>query len=174
MIVPPEVLVQLAEWDALDPAPADACSLEHEVELGELGVSGQPCVRSGVDAPHLLGVDHLERMPELGAALLLHLDHHETAAAPQHEIQLVATDPRVSVQKPIAAKAIVAEGAALAAIHAAEGLAERVSSVGFRWSLRGKDAGSAHTGRMGATEDAASRRPAQSTDTESVSPGPPM
>jgi hypothetical protein len=67
----------------------------------------------------------------------------------------------------------VAEGAPLPAIHAAEGLVKRASSVGFRRSLRGKDAGSAHTGRMGATEDAASRRPAQPTGTAPVSPGPP-
>jgi len=174
MIVPPEVLVQLAEWDALDPAPADACSLEHEVELGELGVSGQPCVRSGVDAPHLLLVDHLERVPVAGTSLLLYLDHDEAAAAPQHEIELVATNARVGVEKSVSAKSVVTESAPFAAIHAVEGLAERASSVGFRWSLRGKDAKSAPTGRMGATEDARSTRPAQLTGTNSVSPGPPV
>ncbi len=174
MILPPEVLVQLSEGDTLDATTRDTRRLEHEVELGELRMLGQPCLRSGVDAPHLLLVDHLPRIPEFSPTLLPHLDHDEAAPAPQHEIELVATYPCVGVEKSVAAKSVVTEGATLAAIHAAEGLAERASSVGFRWSLRGKDAGSAHTGRMGATEDAASRRPAQPTGTESVSPGAPV
>ena len=33
--------------------------------------------------------------------------------------------------------------------------------VGVRWSSRGKDAGSPDSGAIGATEDAASRRPAE-------------
>jgi hypothetical protein len=58
-------------------------------------------------------------MPELGASFLLDLDHDEAAAAPQHEIQLVATDPRVGVEKSVPAEAIVAKGAPLAVVHAA-------------------------------------------------------
>ena len=135
----------------------DTRRLELEVELGELRMLGQPGVRGGVHPPHLLLVDHLERVPIPGTSLLLHLDHDEAAPAPQHEIELVATNARVGVEKSVSAQSVVTESAPFAAIHAAEGLAERASSVGFRWSLRGKDAGSAHTGRMGATEDAASR-----------------
>jgi hypothetical protein len=41
-----------------------------------------------------------------------------------------------------------------------EGLVERASSQARRWSSRGKDAESPNTRRIGATEDAASRRPA--------------
>ncbi len=174
MILPPEVLVQLSEGDTLDATTRDTRRLEHEVELGELRMLGQPCLRSGVDAPHLLLVDHLEWVAVPGTSLLLHLDDDEAAPAPQHAIELVATNARVGIEKSVSAQSVVTESAPFAAIHAAEGLAEPASSVGFRWSLRGKDAGSAHTGRMGATEDAASRRPAQPTGTESVSPGAPV
>jgi hypothetical protein len=133
----------------------------------------EPGVRRGVHAPHLLRIDHLERVTVSVPALLLHLDNDETAASAQNEIELVAGDACVGVQKPVSAQAVVPESEPLSAIHAAESLAGRASPVGFRWSLRGKDTGSADTGRMGATEDAASRRPAQPTDTASVSPGPP-
>lgn len=80
---------------------------------------GQPCLCSGVYAPHLLCVDHLQRMPELGAALLLHFDHEQPAPAAQHEIELVPADTRVGVEETVAAKAIVAESAPLAAVQAA-------------------------------------------------------
>src|SRR5438445_13326791 len=42
-----------------------------------------------------------------------------------------------------------------------------------RWSLRGKDAGSPDSGAIGATEDAASRRPAERDGTTTISPNPP-
>ena len=148
MIVPAAVLVQLPERDALDPTPADACSLEHEIELGELRVRREPGVSGGVHSPHLLLVDHLERVAVPGTSFLLDLDYHEPAAAPQHEIELVAADARVGVEESVSAQSVVTESAPFAAIHAAEGLAERASSVGFRWSPRGKDAGSSRTGRI--------------------------
>ena len=111
----------LAERYTFDPPPTNARGLEHELELelGELRMPGQPCQRSCADAPHLLFVDHLQRMPELGPALLLHLDDEKAAASPYDEIELVATDARVGVEKFVTAKSVVAKGAALAAIHAA-------------------------------------------------------
>src|SRR5439155_12902993 len=42
-----------------------------------------------------------------------------------------------------------------------------------RWSSRGKDAESPDSGSIGATEDAASRRPAGRDGTATVSPSPP-
>jgi hypothetical protein len=119
MIPPPEIRVQLSERDALNSAASNTRGFEYEIEARELRVPGQPCLGAGVDPPHLLGVDHLERIPIAITALLLHLDHEQLAPAAQHEIELVATDPRVGVQEPIAAKAIVAESATFAAIHAA-------------------------------------------------------
>ena len=70
-------------------------------------------------AARLLGVDHLERMTEAVAALLLDLDHEQPAPSAQDEIELVAAGAGVGVEQAVAAKPVVAEGAALAAIHAA-------------------------------------------------------
>jgi hypothetical protein len=58
-------------------------------------------------------------MPVRRARFLLHLDHEEPSAPPQHEVELVATDTRVRRQEPVAAEPVVVEGAALAAVHAA-------------------------------------------------------
>jgi hypothetical protein len=126
MIPPRDNLVHLGlpERDALDPAPADAYSLEHEVELGELRVRYEPGVRGGVHSPHLLLVDHFERVPVLGTSLLLHLDYDEAASASQHEIELVATNARVGVEKSVSAQSVVAEGASFAAVHAASTTAD--------------------------------------------------
>ena len=44
---------------------------------------------------------------------------------------------------------------------------------GVRWSFRGKDAGSADSPAIGATEDAASGRPARPYGTTCVPPNPP-
>jgi hypothetical protein len=84
-------------------------------------------------------------MPESCSALLLHLDHEQSASAAKHEIELVPPGTRIGVEKSVPAKSVVAENAPLPAIHAAEGLAERASSVGFHSSLCGNDAGSAQT-----------------------------
>jgi hypothetical protein len=103
MIPPPEVRVQLFEGDALDAMTHDTGRLEYEVELCELGVPGKPCLRSRPHTANLLPIDHLERIPELGVALLLHLDHEQSAPTAQHEIELVATRARVGVEKSVAA-----------------------------------------------------------------------
>ncbi len=58
-------------------------------------------------------------MPERGTALLLHLRDHEPAAAPEHEVELVAADARVRVEQAVATEPVVQERAPLAAIHAA-------------------------------------------------------
>lgn len=109
----------LRQRDPFDPAPTDTRGLEHELEPGMLGVRSQPGLRPLADAPYLLAIDHLQWIPELGAPLLLHLDDEQPPPAPKDEIELVPADPRVGVEEPVAAEAIVAEGAPLAAIHAA-------------------------------------------------------
>jgi hypothetical protein len=119
MILPPEVRVQLFERDALDPPAANTRRLEHEVKFCEFRVTSQPCLRPGVDAPHLLFIDHLERVPVLHTSLLLHLDHEQSTPAAKDEVELIATHPRVGIEKPVAAKSIVPESAPFAAIHAA-------------------------------------------------------
>ena len=79
----------------------------------------EPADRGRLDAAHLLLVDHFQRMPEPTAALLLDLHHEQTATAPQDEVDLVPADARVGLEEPVAAKPVVVEGAALAAVHAA-------------------------------------------------------
>jgi hypothetical protein len=121
-MIPPRdhrVHLRLPERDALDPAPADACSLEREIEACEVRVRCEPGVRGGVHSSHLLLVDHFERIPVLGTSLLLHLDHDEAATPAENEIELVSANAGVGVEKSVAAKAIVAEGASLSVIHAA-------------------------------------------------------
>ena len=70
-------------------------------------------------APRLLLVDHLERISERAAALLLHLDDEEGSPAAQDEVELVGAGACVRLDQPVSAQSIVAKGAALAAVHAA-------------------------------------------------------
>ena len=96
-----------------------ADGLELDLEPGELGTGGEPGSRRARHAARLLGIDHLQRMTEGGAALLLDLDHDQTAPSAQDEVELVAAGAGVGLEQAVAAKPVVAKGAALAAIHAA-------------------------------------------------------
>jgi hypothetical protein len=82
-------------------------------------VRREPRVRAGTDASALLAVDHLERMPEVRAALLLHLRDHDALPAPQDEIQLVPAGTHVRREQAIPTETVVEERAALPAVHAA-------------------------------------------------------
>ena len=119
IITLPKAAVQLLERNALDPAVLHARCLEREIEPSELRVSGEPPARSHPHAANLLLVDHLERVPERRASLLLHLDEQHSPAATEDEVELVASDARVRVEQAVAAKPVVAEGAALARVQAA-------------------------------------------------------
>ncbi len=79
----------------------------------------EPACRSGVDSAHLLLVDHLERIAEGSAALLLHLDHEQPLASTQDQVELVPPHARVRLDEAVATEPVVGEGAALAAVHAA-------------------------------------------------------
>ena len=70
-------------------------------------------------AARLLVVDHLQRVPERRAALLLHLDDENAAAAPQDEVELEAPDARIRREQAVAAESVVAKGESLAPVHAA-------------------------------------------------------
>ena len=76
------------------------------------GCAGEPGSRRVRHAARLLGVDHLERMTEAVAALLLDLDHEQPTTSTQDEIELVAARARVGVEQAVAAKPVVTEGAA--------------------------------------------------------------
>ena len=107
------------ERNALDPLALHRGGLDDELEIRDLRVRGQPGAGGGQHAALLLRVDHLEGVPEGGSPLLLHFDDHHTTTTPENEVELIATYACVGVKQPIAAKPIVAESAALAAIHAA-------------------------------------------------------
>src|SRR5262245_44431363 len=109
----------LLERHALHPVPTNACRLERDVELGEVRASGKPAGRRAPDVPRLLLVDHLERMPERAAGLLLHLDDEDAASAAKYEVELVATHACVRREQAVSAESIVAEGDSLAPVHAA-------------------------------------------------------
>jgi hypothetical protein len=109
----------LRQRDALHTTPAYACGLELDVESSEIRVRREPAGGRGSDATGLLLVDHLERVPEAGAALLLHLDDEDAATAAQHEIELVPPHPNVRGQEPVSAESVVTEGDSLAPVHAA-------------------------------------------------------
>jgi hypothetical protein len=57
-------------------------------------------------------------MAERGAGLLLDLDHEHATTASQDEVELVAADPNVRVEEPVAAESVVAKGDSLAPVHA--------------------------------------------------------
>ncbi len=112
-------LVESPQRDALDPTPVDADRLELDLEPGEVGTGGEPGSRRARHAAPLLGIDHLQGMTEGGSTFLLDLDHDQAAPSAQDEVELVAAGAGVGVEQAVAAKPVVAEGAALAAIHAA-------------------------------------------------------
>src|SRR6187200_1805576 len=97
----------LRQRHSLHAATANGGGLEHHVQPIELRMGGQPTPSCRVDPSHLLLVDHLERVPERRAALLLHLDDHDAVTASQDEIELVAAGSRVCLEQSIAAEAIV-------------------------------------------------------------------
>jgi hypothetical protein len=93
--------------------------LDGELEPGRLGMGSEPGSRGGVHAPRFLRIDHLEWMSEVGTALLLYLDDHDTTAPAEDEVELEAGRTCVRSEKAVAAEPVVAKGAPLAAIHAA-------------------------------------------------------
>ncbi len=97
----------------------DTHCLELDLEPCELWPSREPGPRGTRHATHLLGIDHLQGMPEADTAFLLDLDHEQPGPSSQDEVELVPSRPGVRLEQPIATKSIVTKGAALAAIHAA-------------------------------------------------------
>jgi hypothetical protein len=87
--------------------------VEAELAAAQLGMRCRPGLRRPRDTPHLLGGDHLERVAPLSPALRLHLAEDDGATAADDEIELVATDPRISGQDPVAAQSVMPQGAAL-------------------------------------------------------------
>jgi hypothetical protein len=109
----------LDERNALDAPAPNADRLQLDLELGDLGMRGEPGRRGCAYPARFLRVNHLQRVTEVRAALLLHLDDDDAAAASKHEVELVPTHVCVRVEQAIPTQPVVEEGAALAAVHAA-------------------------------------------------------
>ena len=118
------------ERHALDSVPSNPDCLHGELEAGSLGMRRTPRPGSRMHAACLLLVDHLERVSEGLAALLLDLDDEKRAAASKHEIELVPTRVDVRIEKPVPPQSVVSERAPLATVHAAQGLAYETSPTG--------------------------------------------
>ena len=67
----------------------------------------QPRLGGARDASRLLGRHHPERVTEPAVAFRLHLAEDDNLAPPNHEIELVASRPRVRSQNPVAAQPVV-------------------------------------------------------------------
>src|SRR5579884_25004 len=79
----------------LEASVADGDDVEADRQPGEVGAGAEPRLRGAAEAPALLGRDHLERVAEPRAALLLHLDEAQRTAAPDDQVELVAAHPDV-------------------------------------------------------------------------------
>jgi hypothetical protein len=79
----------------------------------------EPCLRGPPQPPLLLQVDHVQRVAEAGAGLLLDLAEHEPPPAAGDDVQLVAAGPDVPAEDPVAAQAVPEHGAPLGAPAAA-------------------------------------------------------
>src|SRR5215510_8638261 len=69
-------------------------------------MDAEPMRRRSPNSSLLFLVDHLLRLTEHDARLLLHLAEHELPSAPHHEVELVARDPRVRLEHAISADPI--------------------------------------------------------------------
>src|SRR5207237_6468466 len=93
---------------ALDAAVPHGDYVERRRERRELGMRREPGLRGAADAALLLRADHLDRIAEALAELLLHLDEGEPAAAADDEVELVAGDPDVLAEDAVAAQPVPA------------------------------------------------------------------
>ena len=107
------------ERHALHSPPLNSRGLEPDLQPGDLGVDSEPRTSRCPYAARLLRVDHLQGMPETDTAFFLDFDHQDAAPSTQDEVELVAARASVGLEQAVAAEPVVAEGEALAAIHAA-------------------------------------------------------
>src|SRR5205823_12150855 len=85
------------------------------LEAVELRVLRQPRLGRVPQPALLLGPDHLERVAEAPAQLLLHLAEDEPSPAPGDDVELVAAGPDVPRDDPVAAQAVEPGGTPLGA-----------------------------------------------------------
>src|SRR5262245_20107379 len=101
--------------DDLQPAGSIRHDVEAQLELAGLRVRREPRLGRLTKTTHLLRSDHLQWVAPFRAGLGFHFAEDDRAAAPQDEVELVASDPTVRSEYPVAAKAVVPQRAALGA-----------------------------------------------------------
>ncbi len=79
-------------------------------------MAGEPRLGGTSEPAALLRRHHLERMAEVRRRLALHLAEDDSTAAPDDEVELVASRPDVCAENAITAQPVVTSGAALEAI----------------------------------------------------------
>src|SRR5438105_7113947 len=99
--------------DALEATVGECDDLEAHLEPFQLRMRGEPGLGGTAQAALLLGGHHLERVAVPTPTLRLHLDEREPPAPAHHEVELIAADPDVRLQDPVAAQAVEPPGATL-------------------------------------------------------------
>jgi hypothetical protein len=93
--------------DPFELTRANRDELECDLEVGHLGMLGQPGLGGPPQAAPLLRTNHLQRIAETVSALGLHLAEDEPAAASKHDVELVAGGARVRRQYAVPTQAVV-------------------------------------------------------------------
>src|SRR3954454_8478318 len=92
--------------DALLAAVGDGDHLEAHVQARRLWMRCKPGLRGAAQAALLFLRDHLERVAVARPALRFYLDERQLSCTPHNEVELVAADPHVRLQDPVAAQAV--------------------------------------------------------------------
>src|SRR4051794_9038704 len=103
----------LRQRDATEAARRDRHRLIADLEAGAVRVANEPQVGCGSETAHLLGRDHLDRVPEPGSGFRLDLAEDKAAPAPEHEVELVPSGPGVRGEHAVAPQPVVEPRATL-------------------------------------------------------------
>jgi hypothetical protein len=95
-------------------------------------MAGDPGLGGPSEPAALLRRHHLERVAEIRRRLAFHLAEDDSTAAPDDEVELVASRPHIRAENAITAQAVVTSGAALEAI--ADPPRVQAASTGSGWS----------------------------------------
>lgn len=105
--------------------------IEAHLATRVLGVTREPGLAGPGEPPHLFGGHHLEGISEPAIAFRLHLAEDDGSAATDDEVELIATDPDVRSENPVAAQAVVPERTALGLSADRAGATPRRAGLGL-------------------------------------------
>src|SRR5215212_8668683 len=106
-MAPPGSTVALERLpEALETAASGRDHVEPRLQLRQLRMSGEPGLGRPAQAALLLLGHHLEGIAVALARLGLHFAEDELTATAEYQVKLVAADPDVRTQDPVAAQAV--------------------------------------------------------------------